>query len=293
MSIIHLRNTILTNIKLSKLSFNNGTVLKLPPAAMPCLLSSKAQSFSPQFFTNEQNCNLFLLPLKLENENYTNILMLHGSQVVLFDSKDLTVKEEIILESQIEAFQFEQNELTLKLRNKDEIKTNELSTSKITDNTCTTDTRDTTDNVDIITDTSNVISDTTSTTSSFTNSALTTITSKNCTWTLSSPIFTLTFSSSRLTCQAAALTTNLNFDYPVLEIIKNDHVACLTPENQLQILSKVDRKLISAVNVPSLALSSSKSLIWVDHTIFVFAADSSLKVLKFHLMQFVPPTNVN
>lgn len=275
----------------------------------PYLLSSRPQSFSPQFFTNEQNFNLFLLPLKLETDDYTNILMLHGSQIVLFDSKDLTVKEEIILESQIEAFLFEQNELTLKLKKREDSSkntvTNDLNTLEVTnelDPSYTTDTIsasisniDTTDtsNMDIISD-----SDTTSTTNttSTISNGITTIISKNCTWSLSSPIFTLTFSSSRLTCQPAAATisNNLIFDHPVLEIIKSDHVACLTPENQLQILSKADRKLISAVNIPTTALSnSSKSLIWIDQAIFIFSADSSLKVLKFHLTQFVPPTNVN
>lgn len=264
----------------------------------PCLLSSRPQSFSPQFFTNEKNFNLFLLPLKLETEDNSNILMLHGSQVVLFDSKDLTVKEEIILESQIEAFQFEHNELTLKLKKREGSKytvTNDLDTLEVINELDPTDTIDTI--MDIISDTT---LDTTSTTNtnSTTINGLTTITSKNCTWSLSSPIFTLTFSSSRLTCQPAAaiITANLTFDHPVLEIIKNDHVACLTPENQLQILSKADRKLISAVKIPTTALSnSSKSLIWIDQAIFIFifSADSSLKVLKFHLMQFVPPTNVN
>jgi len=281
---------------------------------MPCLLSSKAQSFSPQFFTKEQNCNLFLLPLKLENDDFTSILMLHGSQIVLFDSKDLSIKEEIILESQIEAFQFEQNELTLKLRRTElNIHENKFEDTKsdtgellpceigdmaditdfisadtkddITDFTCdtTADITDIASDVTINTNSSNYTTDT---------SALTTITSKNCTWTLSSYIFTLNFSSSQLTCHAAATSKFVyNFSFPILEIIKDDHVACVSTENQLQILSKTDRKIVSAANVPS--LPPAKSLIWIDQTIFIFAVDSRLKVIEFPLMQFIPPTNVH
>ena len=216
------------------------------------LLSSKVQSFSPQFCINEQNCNLILLPLKLENNNHTNILLLYGSQVVVFDPKDLTVMEEIVLESQIQYFRFEQNELTLKLKNSDN------PTAEISDN----------------------------------SSKLTTITSKDCTWTLSSSVFTLTFSSSQLMCQAAIDTDFAHhFDFPILEIVENDHVACLNADNQLQILSKADRKIISAVHIPT-PLPSIKSLIWIANTIFVFSIDSGLRVSKFNLMQFTAPTNV-
>jgi hypothetical protein len=280
---------------------------------MPCLLSSKPQSFSPQFFTNESNCNLFLLPLKRENEDFTNILMLHGSQIVLFDSKDLTVKEEILLESQIEAFRFEQNELTLKICNK-KLEIDSTKAAYTDNGTCEIGNDDyTADTIadtiaDAIADTSIDITDINSNTiATNTNSdiassiysdtiyksTLTTITSKNCTWTISSSIFTLNFSSSQLTCQAA-VTTNLfdNFNFPIFEIIKNDHLFRLTTENELQILSKTDRKIISVANVPT-PLLTAKSLIWINHEIFVFSIDSVLKVFKFNLMKFVPPTNVS
>lgn len=250
---------------------------------MPCLLSSKAQSFSPRFFTNEQNCNLFLLPLKLENEDYTNILMLHGSQIVLFDSKDLTIKEEIILESQIEAFQFEQNELTIKLR-RTELYKHEKKGDDVKDGTS-----ERTCEIDPIAD---ITADLTSVTAANTdNSNLTTITSKNCTWSLSSFIITLNFAPSQLTCHASFTTKFIdNSSFPILEIIKDDHIACVSTENQLQILSKTDRKIVSTANIPS--LPPVKSLIWIDQAIFVFAVDSNLKVLEFQLMQFVLPTNV-
>lgn len=268
---------------------------------MPCLLSSKAQSFAPQeFTTTETNCNLFLLPLKSQENSVENILMLHGSQIFLFDSRDLIVKEEILLESKIEAFKFENqsHELFIKL-DRVSLKEEDDYSDTIRNDSNDTIRNDSNDNIrnnssdNIIINSNDKITLNNSNDNIIYNSTSDNfiVTSKNCTWTLPSPIISFNFSKI-VTCHPASEFTDKNKSFSVLEVIKDDRVACIV-ENQLQILSKNKREIISSVALPE-NLLGVKSLIWIDQAIFIFSIlDFKLQILKFSLMKFSPPTNVN
>ena len=205
--------------------------------------------------------------------------MLHGTQVVLFDSRDLTVKEEILLESRIDSFKFDSSTqtLTISLSSKSIKDASEFysdDSDNSVDNTVSAD-ADNTETVKTDTQTLN------------------TITSKNCTWTLPTSLFSLNFSSNQLTCSSATDPIDKSFyhcESPIFEVIKDDHVACIT-ENQLKVLSITNRRILSNAPITP-SETRANSLIWIDDAIFVFSVDSGLKVLKFPLMQFATPTNV-
>lgn len=224
----------------------------------PCLLSAKPQSFAPQLELFPQpSKNYPILLLQVSND----VLMLYGTQIFQFDSETLQIKEEILLDSPIEAFNFDHTTLTLRLK-QPEISDSPSLNSRTSDSQA----------LDPIT-----------------------VTSKYCTWSFDCPnrTISLDFFNSQLSCKISdAATNNLNSHLQsVLENIKGDHVAAII-NNQLQILDKTDcRSLVSSA--PLIHTGQVQSLLWIHQFILVFTINYNiLHVSKYHLMNFVTPTNV-
>lgn len=224
---------------------------------MPCLLASKPQSFTPIINDNCNIENLFLVPF-----NTQDIIFLSGTQVIVFNSLDLSIKEEVLLDFPIESFNFDTKGslLTIKL----EINTESES-----------------DGADIFTD----------------GTVDVTITGKTCSWSLNCPNHLLTLSFSQESSQLINCRPNSNNDtllvqQPTTEIVKDRFLVQLL-NGQLLISDKSDRKIVfSAVKV---ALGTINSLIWMKNGIFIFTYSEKgiLRILKYPLIQFTPPTNVH
>lgn len=219
------------------------------------LPSRPQSSFKIPILTGDDAANLYLISL---GSPVADILLLYHMQIIQLDSIDLVVKDEILLEAPIEAFKFDP--VTLKL-------TLKLAASS----------GDESDELEIVT-----------------------VTGKNYTWSLDCPLrsLVLTFSDSgALSCTLPDENDSQlpQAHQPVLEIIKSDHVASLSP-SKLKLLLKSDRSIVSSVRIPESEAASQfncQSLIWVDEDIFVFRAlDDHFQVFKFPLIQSASPTNV-
>ena len=229
---------------------------------MTCLLwlpsrpqSSFKISTSPSPVTDNAN-NLYLIPL-----NNADILVLYRTQIIQLDSTELTVKEEILLESPIEAFKFDPETFKLTLKLSETLPENHS-------------------NFDAA-------------------SEIITVTGKNCTWSLDCPLrtFTLTFSDSgAMNCCLSADEDSRcpQSHQPVLEVIRNEYVASLTDPSKLQLLHKSDRSVISSTSIPkSDSEIICESIIWIDEDIFVFKAlNEHFQILKYSLIRTSSPTNV-
>ena len=231
---------------------------------MCLLLSGKPQSFSPQIEIFGKYDKIFVLPWE------SDILMIYGSQIFQLDAGTLEIKEEILLELEIEAFSYEKNTLNLKLAGLTNT-TNKIDDHHIleSNNYCSNESVE----------------------------KLLTVTCKTCTWSFDCPhlTFSLKFptkDNSGLSCTPSNAVIHRKHG-PIKEVIKDDHVAIIL-DNKLQILQKTSNrpKITSAPLIHK--DFPVQSLIWIDESILVFTVldGNKLNVTKYHLMQFAPPTNV-
>ena len=242
------------------------------------LPSQPQSSFKiPLCSTSSSTSALYLIPLN--SSKHKHILVLFHTQIIQLDAEELRIVYEIILEAPIEAFKFDPAtmKLTLKIGG-----TKDIANSESTE---TNSESSETETLDTETDDSS-------------SSDVITVTGRNCTWSIDCPLrtFVLDFTASGASGCTAALDNNTTQAHqPVLEVIKDDHVASIDEPGKLQLLLKSNRSVVSSVNVPeSIFKLQAKSLIWIDENVFLLGAlKSHLQILKYSLIRSASPTNVS
>jgi len=236
---------------------------------MTVLLSATPQYFSPLIeyqFTQAQKH--FLFTFLLSNGE---VLLILSNQIFILSASDFAVKEEILLESPIEAFKFipEESKLTLKLI---KIELDSPNITTITSKSCTWSLE-------------------------YPPS--------------SSPIFTLTFGVQQQLVESCVITNDfdgliLGIPQAIDEVILGDYVAAFNAEAcELLLMDKADRnKRLSKVQLKLNTSILAKSIIWnSEASISVFyiyltsssssspIASPAVKIQKFPLVNFVQVSN--
>ena len=258
---------------------------------MTCLLwlpSQPQSSFKiPLCSTSSSSTSAALYLIPLTSAKHKHILVLYHTQIIQLDAEVLRIVDEIVLEAPIEAFKFDPAtmKLTLKIGNTKDTETKSESTETKSEST------ETETMTESITDTE---------TGDSSYGDIITVTSRNCTWSIDCPLrtFVLDFTASGASGCTAAPDNNGNntqAHQPVLEVIKDDHVASIAEPSKLQLLLKSNRSLVSSVKLPeSIAKLQAKSLIWIDENVFLFGVlESHLQILKYSLIRSASPTNVS
>lgn len=230
------------------------------------LLSSNPQSFAPitkifKFSSNEialNSTNLFVIPF----QSSSDILCIFYNQILVLSSIDMTVKDEILLEEQISEFKFIPSESSLTIK----LAMNSNANNQI--------------------------------------SMITTITSRKCSWSVECPnyIVTLTFTEGLTNCRSLPTNPETYIYKQINEVIKDDYIATIyqvnnqhqNNHNQLRILTKSDRSLISSIDLKQDQAIFARSLIWSDKDILIFSIsfEKGLRVLKCPFVYFSTSTNV-